>query len=330
VPEASTACAVHFEEPAAATCHSCGRPLCLECWARNVDGAPCCEACIALMERPVSWILYGGGALVAFGVVVAATLSFAHRYSLVEELIWLLLGTGALAIGVTAYKLHGRAERSRAAQTITPRDRAAPRAHPQSPYRGRLRRLTRTIAPPLSGQMTVLVTVMLMTLVAGVVPRILALPRWLEWELVIGGWWGIWTAIFAVLLFRGWRIADDMPDLRKGRSESTGGGSWLDGIGSLGDPGCADPEGCVVAILFLVALAIAMLVAWVVVEFVVPVVIAAAYWLIVRALTRVANDHHDCEAHFGRSLGWAALWALIYTAPLAAVVAIGQAILAAR
>ena len=179
--------------------------------------------------------------------------------------------------------------------------------------------------------MTVLVTVMLMALIAGTVPTVLTLPRWIEWELVMGGWWLVWTGIFSVLLFRGWRVADDLPDLSKGKNDSSGSGKGiLEGLGSLGDPGCVDPEGCAVAILFLIALGVALLLSWLLVELVLPVVIAAAYWLMLRALSRVANDHHDCEGHLGRAVGWAALWALVYTAPLAVVIAIGQAILAAR
>lgn len=331
MPEPIT-CAVHFEEPSAASCLSCGRPMCLECYARDVDGAPWCEACIALLERPTPWILYVAGAVVGFGGLVAGALTLGRRLELGEELVVSVLIVAALIVGVTAYKLHGRADRARAARVITARAKAPPRQAPgQSPYRGRLRRLARAVAPPLSGQMTVLVTVMLMALIAGTVPTVLTLPRWIEWELVMGGWWLVWTGIFSVLLFRGWRVADDLPDLSKGKNDSSGSGKGiLEGLGSLGDPGCVDPEGCAVAILFLIALGVALLLSWLLVELVLPVVIAAAYWLMLRALSRVANDHHDCEGHLGRAVGWAALWALVYTAPLAVVIAIGQAILAAR
>ena len=304
--------------------------MCLECYARDVDGTPWCEACIALLERPTPIVLYVVGALLAFGGAFAATLSMVVRYELAEEAVWLSLGLSALTIGISAYKLHGRAERARQAHAIRVRAKAPAQVPPQSPYRGRLRRLARAVAPPISGQMTVLVTVMLMALIAAAVPKVLTLPRWIEWELVMGGWWLVWTGIFSVLLFRGWRIADDMPDLRRGKDDSPSSKRFLHALSNIGDPGCADPEGCVAAIFFLLALAVALAVAWVVVELVLPVMIAAAYWLIVRALTRVANDHHDCEGHVGRSLGWASLWALLYTAPLAGIIAVGQAILAAR
>ncbi|HHH31346.1 MAG TPA: hypothetical protein ENK57_23780 [Polyangiaceae bacterium] len=304
--------------------------MCLACWGRDVDGAPWCEACIALLERPTPWIAYVAGAVLSVGGVFAGVTALGRRFEIGAEPVLGLAGVAALAIGVTTYKLHGRAERARGARTIVPRRAAPPEVQPQSPYRGRLRRLARVIAPPLSGQMTVLVTIMLMALVAGTVPTLLTLPRWVEWELVMGGWWLVWTGIFTVLLFRGWRIADDMPDLRRGGSSSGSGRGLLDGLGELGAPGCVDPEGCVVAILFLLALAVALLLAWVLVELVLPVVIAAAYWLMVRALARVANDHHECEGHFGRAMGWASLWALTYTAPLALVIAIGQVILASR
>ncbi len=305
--------------------------MCLECWARDVDGAPWCEACIALVERSTPWILYVAGAVVCCGGIVAGALALGRHLELVAEIVLAIMVVGALVAGVTAYKLHARADRAREARVIGARAPSPPEVQRQSPYRGRLRRLARVIAPPISGQMTVLVTMMLMGLIAGAVPTVLTLPRWVEWELVMGGWWLVWTGIFTVLLFRGWRIADDMPDLGKGKSDSSGSGKGiLEGLSNLGDPGCADPEGCAVAILFLIALAVALLFAWVLVELVLPVVIAAAYWLMIRALTRVANDRHDCEGHLGRALGWASLWALVYTAPLAVIIAIGQAILAAR
>ena len=92
--------------------------MCLECYARDVDGAPWCEACIALLERPTPWILYVAGAVVGFGGLVAGALTLGRRLELGEELVVSVLIVAALIVGVTAYKLHGRADRARAARVI--------------------------------------------------------------------------------------------------------------------------------------------------------------------------------------------------------------------
>jgi hypothetical protein len=39
-----------------------------------------------------------------------------------------------------------------------------------------------------------------------------------------------------------------------------------------------------------------------------------------RAIGRVSNDRHGCEGNALRAVGWGALWAAIYVAPLAIVV----------
>jgi hypothetical protein len=54
------------------------------------------------------------------------------------------------------------------------------------------------------------------------------------------------------------------------------------------------------------------------------------YYLLLKALSRVANDRHECKGHLGRALGWGAFWSALYTLPLALAVWGVHAILRAR
>lgn len=100
---------------------------------------------------------------------------------------------------------------------------------------------------------------------------------------------------------------------------------WLRGSGGgFPDIGGIDLEGLAV----LLGLLLAVGVGWAVVELLAPVVLVCAYVIIVAGLRRVANDRHGCEGHLPRSIVWGALWATVYTLPLAAVVAVGQWIMA--
>lgn len=312
-------CAVHFEEAANARCRSCGRSMCLECWKHDVDGIAWCEPCVRLLEQPTPVVLN----VAASTLVIGLTFVIARKL-LGEPGQWFATGGVAVVTLIAALKLHGRAERSRLAHRIVERPAAPAAANLQSPYRGRLRRLARSVAPPVSGTMAALVASMLLGLIAGVVPTTLELPRWIEWQIVMAGWWLVWAGAFSTLLYRGWRIARDMPDLRRGKSDDS---KWSFGRLDFTD-GCTDPEGCMMAFAGLFIFLVALVLTWVLVELIVPVLFAAAYWFIMRALTRVANDRHDCEGKLVKSLSWGGAWALLYTAPLALLIWIGHLMLA--
>jgi hypothetical protein len=74
-------------------------------------------------------------------------------------------------------------------------------------------------------------------------------------------------------------------------------------------------------VLVVIALAAAALLgaAWVVAELAMPVAVVVTYMITMRALTRVANDRHGCEGALAKAVGWGALWATLYVAPLAIV-----------
>jgi hypothetical protein len=293
--------------------------MCLECWRHEVDELAWCEHCVALLEQPTTVVLNVAASTLAVGLMFLLT------RRLPDGIDWAVSVVGVLIMGVVAYKLHRRAENGRLARKVTTRPETPPSADLQSPYRGRLRRVARVVAPPVSGSMAALVAAMLFALVAGVVPTVLFLPVWVEWEIVVVGWWLVWGSAFTVLLYRGWRIAKDMSELRKGdSSDSTFG--WGN-LADIGDSGCTDPEGCLVTLAGLLLLVVAVALAWVLIELVVPVLFAGAYWFIIRALTHVANDGHDCQGKLAKSMLWGGLWALLYTLPVAGLIWIGHALI---
>src|SRR5690606_25365899 len=150
---------------------------------------------------------------------------------------------------------HRRAEALRADRTATdvPPGALLPGGSPPavagSAYRGHVRRLARRVAPPISGVATALIAMMLPALVAATVPLALRLPPWIEWEITLAAWWLVWSATFATLLYRGWRVAEDGHSFgamwRRGRGFDLNLPS-IDGCDPAG--GCADVEGCIFAI----------------------------------------------------------------------------------
>jgi hypothetical protein len=161
-----------------------------------------------------------------------------------------------------------------------------------------------------------------MVAVALTVPRSLHLQRWLEAEWVVLVWWILWVTLLTFLLYRGWHISDDhvlaLPQTLWNDDEtSTKNRGPVDKLLRIGcDPtlglGCGElgVAALVVGTLFFVA--------WMVVELVLPCLLFLAYFLVRSSLARVANDHHVCEGHLGKSLSWGLIWASFYIMPLAA------------
>ena len=61
-------------------------------------------------------------------------------------------------------------------------------------------------------------------------------------------------------------------------------------------------------------------VAWLLVEVAIPVVLFLLYFAVRGMLIQVIKDRHDCRGHLARAVTWGALWATVYTAPLAGAV----------
>lgn len=324
-------CGVHSARPAVALCAICGARLCDECYRFRTSERPACARCayeattharrrIALAVGFFS--LSAGGA--ALGVL-RWNLWGEHPVLLVLFGIAVAIVTGALAAS------------SRSGDTPPienrPEDLADdPHAWEGAahPYRGRARRVITEAAPKLSGTATALVVALSLGLTAGLLPVALKLPRWIEVEAVLGGWWALFGLALAGLLHRGFRLADDWiyfapwdrPKAEDGKKPSTSGGTSTLGRvtdGCSGLEGCsgADGEGCIGALVVGLAVVVALGAAWVLVEIAIPVVFLLVYALIMRAIARVARDRHDCKGRLGRSLAWGALWSAIYVAPLA-------------
>lgn len=186
-----------------------------------------------------------------------------------------------------------------------------PLAAAAHPYRARARRAALAAAPRVSGTATVLVVLAAFVFCGVAIPASLRTALWIELEIALAGGWLALSVVLATLLHRGYRLRDDFMFVGPWEHFHGGGGSG---------PGCdgcsADGEGLVIALLLVVALAAAVLL----VELVVPLVFVLVYVVIMKALTTVAHDRHDCRGALARSIGWGAAWAFVFVAPLAVVV----------
>lgn len=323
------ACKDHPSVPAVARCASCGRALCDACYRFRLDARPACARCAyeasTRPQRRVSLAVaflcfaWGGGFWLA------------RRYGLWDDHA-ILVGAGAVLAPVVAYFLAASAAgaQEQALERRDPGDDAPPEEvfRGSSPYRAYARRAILAVSPRLSGKATALVVGASLAAAAVLLPVTLHLPRWIEGELVLAAWWIIVSVTLVVLLYRGFRLRDDLvfflpwdrPAKRETTPAAANGSSWGDGCSSV-DGGCVDldGEGCVGVLGFAAVLALALGAAWVFVELAMPLAFFLTYWLFMRAIGRVANDHHGCDGDAARSIGWGVLWATIYVLPLAGI-----------
>ncbi len=257
---------------------------------------------------------------IAFAAVSIVMSGLAIRAIPVDALVrWIGFACAALAIGTASFVLYRRASRARLAQVVT--ERPAPGPVLSGPYRGHARRIGRRLAPPVSGRMATAVVAAMLGLTAAIVPSVFSLPRLVEIEIVLLGWWLVWTITFAVLLHQGWRVARDARHRVRPEGEKLG----LPDVG-VPDIGGDDGEGCAVVLAIAALVIVALLASWLLIELVVPALAVAIYALILRGLARVANDTHGCEGSPLRAMTWGAIWAAVYTLPLAIVVGIVHAL----
>ncbi|XXY46410.1 hypothetical protein WME91_41060 [Sorangium sp. So ce269] len=325
-------CQDHPNATAAARCASCNRALCNACFCFRMDGCPACARCAyEASTRPgrrpslaVAFLCFtlGGGAW------------FARRHDLWDEMPVALAAGALVAIAVAAaIGASGRGGDLPAVEHRDPdEDEIDERAFSGrgAPYRASARRALLAASPRLSGSATAIVMIASLAASAVLLPASLKLPRWIEAELVLALWWVIVTTTLAALLHRGFRLRDDfvyfapwsrpaLPGEPRGS-----GGALSKGVDVGVSVGCeslggADIEGCVVIIALGLALSAAFGAAWVAVELATPLAFFLMYWLFMRAIGRVANDHHGCEGDLPRSIRWGALWATLYVLPVAAI-----------
>ena len=176
----------------------------------------------------------------------------------------------------------------------------------------------------LSGKATAAWLVICFTVTAVLIPMTLRLPMWIDFEIVVAVWWAIWLIVLACLLYNGHRVSDDhqMGQPRNwfsiGSTARTApvdaGRAWWDGF-FWGSCVC-DGEGAAI----LIGLLLLVVLIWLLFEIAIPLLLFLLYFVVRGMLARVINDRHRCRGRLPRSIGWALLWATVYTAPLAGAV----------
>lgn len=193
----------------------------------------------------------------------------------------------------------------------------------------------------LSGKATAAWLICFLILIGLLIPAVLRLPLWIDFEIVLSAWWLVWLTVLARLLYTGQRIAadhqlgaprnwlaavtgksDSAPketkkdplDIRKAKRTNSSGGGWYFDLGTLDGEGCMYLLGAIIALVLFFALV------WFLIEIAIPVVFFLLYLTVRGMLAHVINDRHRCRGRLGRALAWALVWATVYTAPLAGVV----------
>lgn len=188
---------------------------------------------------------------------------------------------------------------------------------PSDPPRITMARSQRSV---LSGKWMVAILFLSLGIASTLVPIAAHLPRWVEFEMVIGIWWVIWAIALTAILYSAVGVADDMavPSKLGGRLSAVG-----EAGGCLPDAGCigADLTGsCGEAIGGFVIIVLLLAAAWLLIELVIPALAFLIYFAIRGMLARAVNDRQECCGKPLRSLGWGIVWATAYTAPVALVV----------
>jgi hypothetical protein len=328
-------CGAHPMQAATCGCGLCGAGLCDACFEHLIDGAPACGRCAhelaTRLQRSVSLSLTLAGAAVGGA-------AWAYAKGHLELLFAAAAGGGGviLAAIVAIVVRSGRGveleKRDREAALEPPIERA-----PLHPYRQRARHVAMALSPKISGSGTALALGASFLMAAAIFPKALDLPRWLEAEIVMGICWLVMTVVLTALLYKGYRLKDDYvfvspfrkqpkaPQVAAQAGVTPQKRSWKSSCGDGCDPGsgCTSLDGEGFA-LMLAVVAIALVLggaAWVLVEIALPIVVFAAYTLLLAAMKHVAHDRHGCEGALARSVGWGALWSALFVAPLALVVA---------
>jgi hypothetical protein len=175
--------------------------------------------------------------------------------------------------------------------------------------------------PRLSGKASALWLGICFGLTAVLIPMVFRLPRWINFEFVLAGWWSLWLFALTWLLFTGRLVTDDHQLGKPGRwfqfnfSELLPSFDLFDILTSghkLGD----EMIGCALGVLLIALVAVV----WVLIELAIPVILFLLYFITRGMVAQVVNDRHHCKGRLGRSLSRGFLWATVYTAPLAAAV----------
>lgn len=308
--------------------------LCDDCYRFRMSTRAACARCAyEATTRPARRLSL---AVTFLGVSLGGGLYAARRWDLwMEHSLALVLG-GVAAVGVAVLLARsGKADEEPEVERRDPAEEPlvdAALGDVRGVYRGRARHLLMAAAPKVSARATAAVLLGSLAVTAVMLPAAARLPRWIETEIVLGAWWMIVAATLTILLYRGFRLRDDFvyfaPWDRPAEPAAAAPATKDGSSSNLGLDGCSglDAEGCAAAAVITVALAAAFGVAWVLVEFALPVVFLLMYGLFMRAIGRVANDRHGCEGDLAKAMRWGALWATLYVLPLALITALLHAL----
>jgi hypothetical protein len=318
-------------------CASCTRPLCDACFRFTLSDRPACAPCAyETATRPQRRV-----SLAVFFLCFAGAMAFwVQRHHALRPDDAFVAGLDALgAIAVSVFLVVTARDPKRA--VFGNRDLAedAPvyafeedDAGSASPYRAGVRRVLLAVSPRVSGKATALVVVASFAAAAALVPASVRLPRWIEAEMVLALWWLALAVTLFVLLYRGFRLRDDFvyfapwnrPSAPAAPSETNSGAGAWSSFGNGCSPFDLDGEGCVVALVVVVALVAAFGAAWVFVELAMPLAFWLLYAVLIRAIRRASIDRRGCAGDVARSLGWAVVWATVYVVPIAGVTWVGH------
>jgi hypothetical protein len=169
----------------------------------------------------------------------------------------------------------------------------------------------------LSGRWSSLLLFVCFIVSAFAIPVAAHLPKWIEFELVSGVWWLIWTLTLAYLLFNAHEVEDDVeaPERKSlGDRDPTG---CLSFIADPTPDGCCCFEFIGVAGVIIAVILLAILGIWFAIEFLIPGLAFLFYLAIKGMLARAINPTCNCEGNAPLALAWGLIWATAYTAPLA-------------
>lgn len=163
----------------------------------------------------------------------------------------------------------------------------------------------------MSGRTLVSVLLGCLLLPTFLFPFVLKLPRLVEFEIVVGAWWLVWSVVLTTLLYKGWHISDDI-SLAKMRAEQKR--SWWDYL-EFADLA----EGLPGLIVSIIVSVLAALLLPILVELVFPVFAWLAYSIVLKMLRTAAHDRHHCEKNLVRSARYGIMWASFYLLPVIAI-----------
>jgi hypothetical protein len=220
------------------------------------------------------------------------------------------------------------------------RDPARP--GPNRPVANRLAAMAdagrRARLPGVSGRSSAVILLILFVAVAVVLPLALHRSAWVEAEIVVAAWFVIWTAVLTWLGYSGRTVDDDWGGFHRprrlfGRSGGSSDGSPLpvdvvpyvdlggidlpdfDGGSDDGGLGCLGVIAASAVVIGAVAAVVVLL--YFTIGYVIPLVALALYTIVRAMLNRVAARGHVTQGNLALSIARGAVWAAVFTAPLA-------------